>query len=387
MMLNAPEPLTIRSMRIEERLIEKATATLLANRVMTQYGSLLTAGGTHFKTAWVRDFCFAVPGALAAGEAELVKRQLLAIYSFKNREGYLPRGLDVVNPKLRVTWNVLSRNTPRFMEYENKKLKPEFNGEHGTPAYDSNLLFIIAHDEYRKKTGEPLLSQENLNALLKVYEFDSRGLLNQPAFSDWQDSAERKGAVLLTHLLYLKAAQILGLDKEVDRLCELLPSEFGQNKSGLFRERPRSEQAALDSHIFLLSHKLPLAGVNLSKTYEQLKRSEMWCHAGIPGLPVSPQYASREISWTVKAIGMRHYHDDLVWGWLVADAVKCARIHNDTVEADRITEAFYQATANDEFLAEVYSYRDGGLRMYQGLIYRSEAPFSWTAAKWIEAFK
>lgn len=372
-------------MSIQEQLIEKARATLLANKVMTQDGPMLAAGGTHFKTLWVRDFCFSVPGALAAGEIELVKRQLLKIYSFKNSEGYLPRGLDVVNPKIRVLSNVLSRHTPAFMDYKKRKLKPEFKGEHGTPAYDSNLLFIIAHNKFVQKTGDVLFSQEELKALLSVYIFRDHNLLDQPAYSDWQDSAKREGAVLLTHLLYMKAAQILGLENEVAQLSETLPRLFFNSKLGLFRERLDSDQVSLDSHLFLLCEELPLFGVDFKTIYQNLKLHEVWSRAGIPGIPLSPRYPSHEISWTVKAIRMRHYHDDLVWGWLVAEAVKCARKFNDQNEMDRISKAFQFATEKDKFLSEVFSYGHSGLNQYKGLIYRSESPFTWTAAKWLEA--
>ncbi|RYZ97831.1 MAG: hypothetical protein EOP11_21490, partial [Proteobacteria bacterium] len=115
-------------------LKEKALRTIEANLVETEKGLFLTAGGNQFRTLWTRDFCFSVPGLLAAGWRDLVERQLGLILSFAEFS-QLPRGIDPLNPKLRVVWGTAFRFLPPpFANAYAKPLKAEYLGEHGTPA-------------------------------------------------------------------------------------------------------------------------------------------------------------------------------------------------------------------------------------------------------------
>ena len=377
-MMNTPE--------IKRRLLEKAEATLKANLVLTESGSMLAAGGNQFKSLWVRDFCHSVPGLLAAGHNEVVRNQLETIFKFRNEEEVLPRGLDVVDPKLRVFLNLIIRGGFKWMGYEDKKLKPEYLGEHKTPAYDSNLLFILAAEAYEAVSGAEKLnfSKEQLKALLRPYKFGEDGCLYQPAYSDWQDSTKREGPVLLTHLLFQKAARFLELDS-AEQTAQLIQRKFYDAKRGLFRERLDSEQISLDSHFFILKNRLLPEG-QLAMLYRNLKLHPIWTLGPVPGVPVFPAYPSTEISWSVRVVGLRHYHDSFIWGWLAAEAYECAKLQGDEFESEWILNCFFQSVRRDTFLAEIYSQLNKtALKPVRTLLYRSESPFSWTAAKWIEA--
>lgn len=365
-------------------VIEKAKRTLKANIVHTVDGPMVAAGGGHFRSLWVRDFCHSVPGLLASGGyEEVVRNQLVKIYSVRSSDGWLPRGLDVVNPKVRVIWNLFVSRSPSFMSYEKKPLVAEYLGEHKTPAYDSNLLFILAAKQFERHAHTRLFSNEQLRELLKVYKLSHEGLLHQPAFSDWQDSARREGPILLTHLLYLKVLIELELSSEAKKLARAVNATF--IRKGRYYERPHGEQISLDSQLFILNNRLPLEAVDFESMYSQLKSSMLWRIKDVPGVPIHPPYESKEISWTQKVTGVQNYHDGFVWGWLTAEAVKCAKLYKDHAEAQRITDEFCASTEKDEFLSEIYSEATGILRPARTTFYKSESPFSWTAAKWAEA--
>ncbi len=99
-------------MNAREILRQKAIQTLRKNMIKTPEGLLLAAGGHQFRTLWVRDFCYSVPGLLQMGQADLVEKQIRFIVRYKCEDGLLPRGFDVLSPKLRVLLHTVLRGIP-----------------------------------------------------------------------------------------------------------------------------------------------------------------------------------------------------------------------------------------------------------------------------------
>lgn len=382
---------------VENKIFYKAQKTIDANIIKYPAASFITAGGNQFKTLWVRDFCYSVPGLLALNYTDLVKQQLKLIMQFRHENGFLPRGLDVMSPQLRVVWNILGPkltlfNYPKTFENFLHKIKPEYLGEHNTVAFDSNILFIWAYCKYVEKTSDKFIQDEWILSLLETYEkFKVNGLFVQPAFSDWQDSACRDSAMLLFQVQYLSVLQAIekssiktkknyGRQKLQDQLLE---TYFSKDKY-LFFQDDKKERLALEVYGFIFSENI-FQDLDLSKLYLSLKESSLWVSSLIPGIPVYPRYSGSEISWTTKIVGMGGYHDVFHWGWLIAEAVKITRIVKDQNEYERIQNCFAQITESDEYLSEIYLQENKTLKVFNGFLYRSESPFTWTAAKWIEA--
>ena len=377
-----------------QKILEKAKNTILKNIVHTCFGDLVTAGGHQFRTLWVRDFCYSVPGLLAMGCDELVERQIRLIA--KNiRNGLVPRGLDEINPKVRVLRHTVLRFLPSLSDESkySRPPKPEYLGEHGTPAFDSGLLLLRAAADFALLTGKALpLSPTEIQNLLSYYEAHWREeLLWQPAFSDWQDSVRREGHILLTQLLYLDAVEKLkklgfkNLHEKAEPLQKQILKKFYRSDIGLFSENPDHNQFSLDSHTFLLTKSLLLPELEKKLLYANLKQSPLWKSDPIPGRPIYPNHPMGSVSWTTKLIGLTHYHDECLWGWLIAEAVKTARQMGDLPEAERISCAFAKLTSEQDFLGEIYAVSGEEIRPWKNFWYQSECPFTWTAAKWLEA--
>ncbi len=379
-------------MKTLNALKDKCLKTLSANHIDSSAGKLFVAGGNQFRTLWTRDFCYAVPGLLASGYADTVERQLRLIYGFKNNENLLPRGIDVINPKTRVLKNTAFKflATEELKNY-NKPLVPEYLGEHRTPAFDSNLLVMISIAELGKfKKQKAIFFGEAIQPLLNFYDsYFENGLLNQPEYSDWQDSARRTGSLLLTHLLYLRVLSLkeeLGLQIEESKI-EALQTKIQLSffRDQLLQEQPNLDQQSLDSYCYLIHHPELLPTIDINKLYSNLKKSPLWQQSTIPGIPVWPEHSSQNVSWTTKIVGLRHYHDGLHWGWLVAEAAKIALLQKDIPEFERIAEYFSSAIADNEFVSEIYICTNSKLQPFQSFLYKSESPFTWSAAKWLEA--
>lgn len=388
--------------KIKQGLYNKALATIEQNIQHTQEGKFVSAGKHQFKTLWVRDFCYSVPGLLQAGYVELVENQLKLIFKYRKKLDedavLIARGIDVTDPKIRVLWNTFFRNIEYPKSYKNYSLTPEYLGEHKTPAYDSNLLFLRACFQLMTFTGKNfLLNPEQVKALISFYKTNQKGLFTQPSFSDWQDSAKRNGPLLLTHVLYLEVLVKINTlfpslitDFKSESFEKIIIENFFDAKKYLFvedlgRDKNEPSQYSLDSHAFILSNKDLLSQIDKNKLYANLKESPLWKNHLIPGIPVYPEHISKNVSWTTKAVGLRHYHDGFHWGWLAAEAFKLTQIYNDPTEGNKIIDVFNQANMSLDFLAEIYNAQDGKLMPQGNWIYKSECPFTWTAAKWIEA--
>lgn len=378
-------------------LYKKAKKTLEANILKYPEASFVTAGGNQFKTLWVRDFCYSVPGLLALDYAELVKNQLQFILKYRHQNGFLPRGLDVVAPQLRVVLNLLFKELS-FYKYPTKfsdfktRIKPEYLGEHKTVAFDSNILFVWAYLKYVEKTSDRFVSEDLLLGLLTTYRsYYSEGLFTQPPFSDWQDSACRSESMLLFQIQFLSVLKKLE-PAVIEKLkfvtddnlsTQILAHYFDEKSYRFFQDKPK-KQMSLELYGFIFSENL-FPQLDKTKLYSNLKSSPLWAANLVPGVPVYPPYSGVEISWTTKAVGLGGYHDSFHWGWLIAESVKIAIIAGDYAEAQRVEEFFYNATKNNDYLAEIYMQNNQNLRVFKNFLYQSEMPFTWTAAKWIEA--
>lgn len=352
---------------------------------------MLAAGWSQFRTLWTRDFCFSVPGLLHAGHADVVDRQLRALLAHQRNDGLIVRGLDVVDPKLRVLLNTALRPLPRRLRtpsYVGRTLLPEYLGEHGTPAIDSNVLVIQAIGQYVDHTGDASLFTDNLEAIAKAVDYYIRqfndGLISQPGFSDWQDSASREGPGLYLHVLLLRAARHLRANGVAcaweEPLREKVAQSFFDQRRGMFTQDVTHSQVPLEANLWIIESDLLPDVVSRSDLYKRLKACALWDRVGVP---ITPRYPSSAVSWTTKAVGLRHYHDGLRWSWLMAEAARTAKLVGDPAESDRIYAALQALTEASGKVAEVYEL-EANTPVKRGF-YRSESPFSWGAAKVIES--
>ncbi|MFA7266223.1 MAG: hypothetical protein WC054_07915 [Candidatus Nanopelagicales bacterium] len=374
-----------------QRLLDTALASLRANLVDTDSGKMLAAGWSQFRTLWTRDFCFSVPGLLAAGHADVVDRQLRTLLAFQRDDGLIVRGLDVVDPKRRVLLNTALHPLPRRVRtpgYEGRPLLPEYLGEHGTPAIDSNVLVAQAICQYVAHTRDRALFDDNRDAIERAMAYYSEkfndGLISQPAFSDWQDSASRQGPGLYLHVLLIRAATHLtdlGLSVPwLPALGERISQAFFSNKHGVFTQDPTHTQVPLEANLWIIESGLFANMVTPDVLYQRLKDSPLWNRVGIP---IAPQYPKSAVSWTTKVVGLRHYHDDLRWSWLMAEAARICALVGDRDEASRIYGQLQALTESTNEVAEVYE-AIRNVPVKRGL-YRSESPFSWGASKIVES--
>jgi len=335
------------------KLLEIAERSLRANIIPTAQGTLCVAGAHQFKTLWTRDFCYAVPGLLKLGQDDLVRRQLRVILSFIRNDGLLPRGLDVTSPKVRVLNAVLGNPLKDFLAYS-QPLRAEYIGEHRTPAYDSNILWLWAASLVDLET--PPVSK-----ILSVYVKNADGLYDQPKYSDWMDSLKRKGPQLLFHLQMWRTLGALGI--ETDSLSRVIRTRW-------FSDDNRWLQESTDALLLAIE----MGFGSRDALVAEVKSRPI-------GVPM-PTQAVSEVSLTARAVGLRHYHDGFAWSWLAAETARVLMPY-DAEYAELVLRELEMLSMNEGAVPEIYV--PGTDRAVKLKFYRSEMPFSWGAAKVIEA--
>jgi glycogen debranching enzyme len=335
-------------------LREIAESSLRANIIPTAQGTLCVAGAHQFKTLWTRDFCYAVPGLLALGLDDLVRRQLRVILSFMRTDGLLPRGLDVTSPKVRVVNALMGNPLKDFLSYS-QPLRPEYIGEHGTVAFDSNMLWLYS------STLSELEEDVPVKKLLSLYERNPDGLYDQPKYSEWMDSLKRKGPRLLFHLQMWRTLRALGI--EHDSLSRVIKARW-------FADENRWATETTDALLLAIE----LGFGETQALVEEVRGRPV----GVPSLP----QPVNEVSLTARAVGLRRYHDGFAWAWLSAETARVMRAY-DAEFADGILAELEALCVNEGAVPEIYEAgTDKAVRLK---FYRSEMPFSWGAAKILEA--
>jgi len=366
------------------------------NCVNTAAGPLVTAGAHQFKTFWVRDFCYAVPGLLEVLDPNLVRHQLALALQNTRSDGLVARGFDVVNPKARVLAATCGLETLDFFSFAAKPLKAEYLGEHGTPAADSNLLVLLACMQWSERTGDPYFFEHHEGNLKKIFAFScsSRNgpLLEQPPFSDWQDSARRNGATFYLNLLFLRVLRKLqrakfawALPESVENCVASFWNSFYCPEHSLFRSQIGRDQFSLETQLWCIEEDLFARYLDRKNLWESLRRSPLWGE-GLPGRAVWPPYPASEVSWTTKLVGLRHYHDQFYWSWLMAESMKVAKIMGAQADVAALMSELAKLAKRHNTIHEIYEKKEA-LRPVRRPFYRSEFPFTWGAAKILEALR
>lgn len=365
-----------------------AREALLANVHMLAGRHGVSAGAHQFRSLWTRDFCHAARGLLRIGRADVVRDHLELLLEKRRADGLLPRTLDSIDAKLRVSWRSVARWIPGVSGDLPLKdhLVPEYQDQYGSVAIDGNALTVWTAACYGAEA--PAWFERHRPALRQVLDYYRRarwlrgGLLHQPAFSDWQDSVRRKGVAFYTNLIYWAALR--ALDPDAARgFGARLEAAFRPRGGGLYPSLLGRRFVSLEGNLLAIDLGfLPEDGSR--DLYPELLRSPFWRRTGVPGFDTYPDYP---VSWSnpgMLVAGLGHYHDRVRWSWLTALAAKVAARMGDLEEARRILSALQEWVRRDGTVMEVYESAPPH-RPWRSWLYSSEGPFSWGAGVTLDA--
>jgi hypothetical protein len=343
----------------------------------------ITAGSCQFNTIWIRDSLFCMDqlvdlkmGFLIENLLDLCKKNLK---KDENNFLYCCKCFDSENPE----WRTVKTSIRHLLGYPRSKgsidkLVPHmYKDSRDSVAIDTNVLLCMAYfitGKYKHEMG-------NIIRLLKWYKKDKNGLILQDAYSDFQDSQERHGLVFNINLLYyvcLSRYKSVGFDIEgilnvsLTKLKKKIITTFYDPNLGIFKSQPGKEYICILDNLLVIKYKFIS---NIQTLYKNLKRSNLWASSKlkVPGFPTFPNNDSVHVQ--VLFGGLRNYHNDIYWCWLMAFAGSTAFKIGDGVEGDRIYRIISKIANRDECLGEIYENKID-FPLFETYTYSSERPFT-----------
>jgi len=353
------------------------------------------AGSHHFDDYWARDSFYGSLGALAIGDAAIVKKNLELFLKYQKSNGQIPVRIGV--SRFGVVAKVFNIRLP-FISAPRYWQDKGFN-----PSTDQNSLLIIAFYEYMKKTKDIDFLKKYYPKLIKciewnlLYNIDDDLLMEEGPFATWQDNIKKTGKVLYTNVCHLHALYC------ISKLFEMLKERKVQDKYMEFYKKTKEklneyfwngdyyidwfdkkefDYFATDGNALAI-----IWGIADKEQAEKIMESseELGINRSVPSLTNLPFYPKGiATSFFLNLIGLHDYQNGMCWlflGCMDALAKWKSGMKKESIEVlSRIAEIIVRY--NDVY--EVYS-EDG--KPIMRTFYKSENNFTWTAGMYVLAYK
>lgn len=344
----------------------------------------MSAGAHQFKSFWTRDFCLSSKGLLAIGRGDVVKEHLNYLLSHLRHDGLVPLYVDSMAPVNRVVMASVFKTfgLGKMSLKITKDIQPYYLVNNVYEAIDSNLMVLYAAWVYRSSTKDTLWFESHLDKFRILFNFYNSkfddGLIVQGEHADWQDSAQRKGKMFFTNLLYLHMGAEFGfLNRErQDLLKQKIMDTFYDPITGLFYSMAGRQNISLEGNLWAIEYGLMKDSREL---YESLKKHPLFNLGPCPGFATYPSYTKDDTYIQVKLVGLQEYHGNMYWSWLMGYTAKVAFIMEDNQTVSKLRKIIEKVLLRDQTVNEIYRHQTE-LPAFSSAFYRSEHPFSWGSA-------
>ncbi len=367
-------------------ILNIAETSLRQNIMTLPSGRYLTAGQNQFLTLWTRDFCHAVRGLVACGETEVAKNHLSYLLNNLRDDGLVPRVVDNRMVQFRVAWQSFRKLCPILPKLSFKEpLTPQYTDEHGSNAFDSNVLVILA----ALQLGDEFFTA-NKTQLKKVwhwYEDKFRdGLIWQTPFADWQDTTKREGHTFLLNLFYYLAASRLEKKGWTVKNLPDLKNKINDLflKDGLYLSQLGYSQVSVEAHLFALEADEFLTSEEKKNLWKNLKAHPVVALDGAIGRCSYPDWPASDLAWHIKFANLKRYHGSLSWSWLMGFGLKVATLMNDQEMISKQSAHIERVLVRDGEVYEVYD-PENDFKPWGSWLIKSEHPFAWGSGYLVEA--
>lgn len=363
-----------------------AEQSLRANIVKLPSGQYLTAGQNQFQTLWTRDFCHAVKGLVAIGESEVAKNHLTYLLNNLREDGLAPRVVDNYQVQFRVAFQTFRKFIPALPRLSFKEpLRAQYIDEHGSNAFDSNLLVLLAAIEMG-----PEFWKKNEASLKRVWHwYDDKfrdGLIYQSSFSDWQDTTKREGHSLLLNLFYYMVSTCCHFTPAVPppALKQKIKETFYNGT--VFLSMDKYEQVSVEGNLFLLLDPTFLNASEKDHLWKNLKDHPIISTDSVIGRCSFPDWPANELAWHIKFANLSRYHGSLSWSWLMGLGLEVCIEMKDEEMIKKQYSHIESILKRDREVSEVYD-PERLFNPWGSWLLRAEHPFAWGAGYLVHSLK
>ncbi|MBU0929456.1 MAG: hypothetical protein KJ623_00080 [Nanoarchaeota archaeon] len=369
---------------MQNELLEKAYEISLKSLRECYSDHGIIAGKRKFDDYWARDALFAVLGSLAVNDQSIVRSTLNLFLNHQNTKGQLPRRIDRTYVGLKYAGIKIKR----------KSLSPRYtNSLFLAKSLDQNSLFVIAVLSYIKKTRDYEYLDRNFSKIKAAMDWNflhyKNGLIYEGLFANWEDTVIKRGHILYTNVLnygalmaFVDLCKLVNYNyseykEKAESLKELINERFWNGKyykswiskkedifcsagnilAILYNIADEKKAVLIQKYI-----KSNLNGVSLPSSYP---RHNLWRY------PL-PQHIKRTVD----------YHGGFSWLWLgCLNSIALLKMGMKK-DAENSLNKIAEVIAKHETVYEVYS----GDKAVNNLLFKSEAPFTWSAGLFVFAY-
>ncbi|MEM3370756.1 MAG: GH116 family glycosyl hydrolase [Candidatus Woesearchaeota archaeon] len=384
------------------KALEVATHSL--KKCYTPYGIL--AGKRHFDDYWARDGFFACLGASSLEHYKVVRDHLQLFISKQKEDGQIPLriGCNNIIPKI---LGIHLKSSPEEkinkVRYEIDRAYPWISGSK-KPA-DQNSLFLVAFNEYCKKSGDWNFARKNYEAVKKAFEWnltldvDEDGLIEEGTYCSWLDTVKKSGKVLYTEACHywgcLSFAEIAkrqnrwkdykksqSIAEKVKKKINSLMWNGAYYTDWISEDGQRHEFFSTEGNLMAI-----MLGIADNKRASLIisKLEEFGLENGVPYRTNYPHYGWRNIDPANYLLLIPDYQDGMSWLWIGCLGIIAKTVAGKKKNAMLLAEKISDIINRDSDVCEVYEERRG--IPVDRILYKSERPFAWAAGMFIYAVK
>lgn len=349
----------------------------------------IAAGAHHFVDLWARDSLFASLGANVSGSSAMSKKTIETFLRFQRADGLVP--YLILRSK-----HGLGKYFGRHTYYKIPVAHFRSHMSFGVVP-DGGLMTIIAARAYAEKVKDVRFLKRQYAKLVRAlswYEirFNS-GLITEWFQCEWADALLKSGNTLYTNVLYFRAASDLSwIAKRLGKSCDAVRFATRVNAikkmlneqlwNGTFfadwKDWKRQDYFATFPNMLAI-----IFGLTTKEQAESIlviAKARAW--NGWTMENSAPKYPIWRVPFFHITIGMRDYHNGLIWlqpGILYTVALHMSGYHRD---ARTVLDGIAKKIIASGGVHEVYE-RNGQPVMRP--VYRSEYPFAWSAGLFVWA--
>ena len=248
----------------------------------------------------------------------------------------------------------------------------------GSTVLDANSQYIIlVHDVYNNITDDYekkrwLIKHEaNLDKAIEFLDshVNSKGLIEESPFANWEDSLMLRGAVPYTNLLWIEASKrFVDLQTNEDISLKNIDFEARKNRVFKFLQDLDNPDTVTTSLCVLWFPEEKVTNMLFTLLYNKFgKRKDF----GIPNrLKILPK---NMVFYPLRVIGQGKYHNGWVWSWVGLLWTVALYKKGKTDEARVVFDMFKCSVNTYGTIFEVYDRR--GIPINK-VLYKSESSFS-----------